>query len=142
MAKFREMITARLTHAGATESDLFENNRVRDELIKLTGGQPTELMTLIREAIVTEGLPIGAKGVKRVRQEAMRSYRRQLMESHMPLLQEAHTTGQIKRTETNEKLLRELLESRALLLYRNDEEWYDINPAIEPLLVPATPPTP
>ena len=142
MAKFREMITARLTHAGATEGDLFEKNSVRDELIKLTGGQPTELMTLIREAIVTEGLPIGAKGVKRVRQEAMRSYRRQLMESHMPLLQEAHTTGQIKRTETNEKLLRELLESRALLLYRNDEEWYDVNPAILPMLEQSSPPTP
>ena len=134
--KFREMIVARLSSVGATEDDLFENKRVADDLIKLTGGQPTELMTLIREAIVTDSLPIGPKGVKRVRQETMRSYRRQLMESHMPLLREAHQTGRVQRTETNEKALRELLESRALLLYRNDEEWYGVNPAVEPLLTP------
>ena len=70
----------------------------------------------------------------------MRSYRRQLMESHMPLLLDAQKTGQVKRTETSEKALRELLESRALLLYRNDEEWYGVNPAVEPLLKSASAP--
>ncbi len=138
IAKFREIITARLTKAGAVEEDLFENNRVRDELIKLTGGQPTELMSFIREAIVTDGLPIRSKGVKRVRLEAMRNYRRQLRADHWPLIEEARATGQIVKTEHNEKAFRDLLESRALLLYRNDEEWYGVNPAIEDL----TPPIP
>ncbi len=139
IAKFREMITARLSSVGATEEHLFESNKVRDDLIKLTGGQPTELMTLIREAIVTNGIPIGAQGVKRATQEVMRSYRRQLRGDHWPVLEEARKTGQIIRTETNEKPFRELLESRALLLYRNDEEWYGINPAIEKLDPPPTP---
>ncbi len=137
IAKFREMITARLTSVGATEDDLFESAKVRDDLIKLTGGQPTELMTLIREAIVTTGIPIGSKGIKRTSQEVMRSYRRQLRADHWPVLEEARKTGQVVRTETNEKPFRELLESRALLLYRNDEEWYGLNPAIETLTPPA-----
>jgi energy-coupling factor transporter ATP-binding protein EcfA2 len=136
IAKFREMISARLASVGAVEDQLFENNKVRDDLIKLTGGQPTELMTLIREAIVTEGIPIGPKGIKRATQEVMRSYRRQLRADHWPVLEEARLTGQVVRTETNEKPFRELLESRALLLYRNDEEWYGLNPAIENLEPP------
>jgi hypothetical protein len=136
MKKFGEVINTRLAKAGATEDDLFENSKVRNDLIKLTGGQPTELMTLIREAIVTKGLPIGAEGVKRVRQEAMRNYRRQLRAEHWPLIEEARTTGQVVLTDSNDKVFRELLESRALLLYRNDEEWYAVNPAIEDLVPP------
>jgi hypothetical protein len=130
LKKFREMIAARLTSVGASERDLFQSDRVRDDLIKLTGGQPTELMTLIREAIVTDGLPIGPTGMKRCHTEAMRSYRRQLRSDHWPLLQEVRRTGQVVRTKENETAFRELLDSRAILLYVNDEEWYGVNPAI------------
>ena len=138
IAKFREIITTRLHSIGVTEDALFSNDRVRDDLIKLTGGQPTELMTLIREAIVTDGLPIGHKGVKRARQEALRNYRRQLKAEHWPLIMEARSTGQVQRTDENEKNLRELLECRALRLYRNDEEWYGVNPALDDLVPTAT----
>jgi len=138
-AKFHEIITARLISAGASEIELFESDAVRDDLIALTGGQPTELMTLIREAIVTEGLPITAKGVHRSRVEASRSYRRQLRSDHWPLIEEARRTGRIERTLANESAFRELLESRALLLYLNDEEWYGVNPAIASLTPPAQP---
>jgi hypothetical protein len=137
LQKFRDIIDARLREAGASEAELFQNNRVRDDLIQLTGGQPTELMTLIREAIVTNGLPIGAEGVKRCRNEMMRSYRRQLRDDHWPLIEEARRSGQIVHTKENEATFRELLDSRALLLYRNDEEWYGVNPAIENLESPA-----
>ena len=60
IAKFREIITKRLQKVGATEADLFANDDVRDKLIRLSGGQPTELMTLVREAIVTHDLPVRA----------------------------------------------------------------------------------
>ncbi len=137
LRKFREIIDARLGEAGADEAELFQNRRVRDELIKLTGGQPTELMTVTREAIVTGGLPIGPAGVRRCRNEAMRSYRRQLRHDHWPLIEEVRRTGEIVRTRDNEAAFRELLDSRALLLYRNEEEWYGVNPAIEDLEPPA-----
>ncbi len=141
MAKFREMISVRLAKAEASDPDLFQSDAVRDDLIRLTGGQPTELMTLIREAIVTEGLPITGKGVKRSRIEAMRSYRRQLRKDHWPLVEEARRTGQIVRTLDNESAFRELLDSRALLLYMNDDEWYGVNPALDGLTAPAPPPS-
>jgi hypothetical protein len=134
--KFRQIIAARLQSIGATESELFSNNRTRDELIELTGGQPTELMSMVREALVTEGLPIGTSGVKRCRIEAMRSYRRQLRSDHWPLIVEARRTGGVVRTLANDLAFRELLDSRALLLYVNDEEWYAVNPAISDLRPP------
>ena len=139
--KFREMISTRLTSVGTTEDILFQSDRVRDDLIKLTGGQPTELMSFIRESLATEGMPITSKSVKRCRFELMRTYRRQLRSDHWPLIEEARRTGQIVRTDDNEKPFRELLDSRALLLYRNDEEWYGVNPSIDDLDAPAPPPS-
>ncbi len=136
MKKFREIITARLKSVGANEGDLFQSPKARDDLIKLTGGQPTELMSMVREAIITEGLPIGSAGVKRCRTEAMRSYRRQLRSDHWPLIEEVRRTGQMIRTKESETAFRELLDSRAILLYVNDGEWYGVNPAIDALPPP------
>lgn len=134
--KMREIIRTRLAGIGAEDKDLFRSNKIRDDLIRLTGGQPTELMSQVREAIITDGIPITAKALDRCRFELKRSYRRQLRVDHWPLIQEARRTGQIIRTADNEKAYRELLDSRTLLLYRNHEEWYGLNPAVEDLVPP------
>ena len=47
--KFRDMIDVRLQSVGTGRKDLFDSEEVCTDLIKLTGGQPTELMTLIRK---------------------------------------------------------------------------------------------
>jgi hypothetical protein len=99
-------------------------------------------MSLIREALVTGGLPIGPEGVQRGRQELMRSYRRQLRLDHWPLLEEIRRSGQLQRTQDNETAFRELLDSRAVLLYRNHEEWYGLNPAVAALAPPEPSPAP
>ena len=128
--KFREMIGVRLQSAGAAEAKVFATNEVRDELIRLTGGQPTALMTLVREAIVTHGLPIDAASLDRARHEGQREYARLLRQEHQPLLQQVRRSGKLARTEKNEALFRELLESRAILQYVNKDEWYGVNPLI------------
>lgn len=138
--KFREMISTRLSSVGATEEDLFKSDKVRDDLIKLTGGQPTELMSFIRESLATDGLPISSQGVKRCRFELMCTYDRQLRSDHWPLIEEVRRTGKVVRTPDNESAFRELLDSRALLLYINGREWYGVNPAIDDLEPPAPPP--
>lgn len=139
MAAFREMINARLRHVGALPGALFESAEIQDELIRLTGGQPTELMSMIREALVSTGLPIGQEGVNRCRTETMRSYRRLLRMEHWPVIEEVRGTGEVVRTKDNEDAFRELLDSRTLLLYRNGDEWYDVNPAINKLPSPLNP---
>jgi hypothetical protein len=70
----------------------------------------------------------------------MRSYRRQLRADHWPMLDEVRRTGQVVRTLDNETAFRELLESRALLLYVNKQEWYALNPAVADLPAPVLPP--
>lgn len=145
MEAFRNMIRQRLVSVGATERDLFRDDTVRDDLIRLTGGQPTELMSLTREALVSDGLPIGPAGVQRCRTELMRGYRRLLRKEHWPLLEEIRRTGQVsldrcQESACNETAFRELLDSRTLLLYRNDEEWYGVNPAINDLEPPGSNP--
>ena len=97
-------------------------------------------MTLIREALITAGLPIGPAGVQRSRTEAMRSYRRQLRADHWPLLEEVRRTGQVVPTRDNEIAFRELLDSRAILLYQNADEWYGLNPAVADLPSPVPSP--
>ena len=134
------MIRVRLSSVGAAEADLFASDAIRDALILFSGGQPTEMMSFIREAHVTEGLPIGEAGLRRTRFELRRSYDRQLLDNDWPLIEEVRRTGKIVRTAANEVPFRRLLESRAILLYRNDQEWYGLNPAVAELQPPQTPP--
>lgn len=128
--RFRDIIKARLDAVGATHDELFDSKGVETDLIKLSGGQPTELMTLIRESIISHDLPIKSIALRRCHEESLRGYRRQLRPDHWPILEEARRTGQVTRTQKNERGFRELIESRALLLYRNDEEWYALHPVV------------
>jgi hypothetical protein len=56
-----------------------------------------------------------------------------LRKDHWPLIEEVRRTGDVVRTLDNETAFRELLDSRAILLYENGEEWYGVNPAIDEL---------
>lgn len=128
--KFRQMIAARLKSVDAAAVNVFESDDVCNELINLSGGQPTALMTLVREAIIAHGLPIDSASLERARNEGRRDFARLLREEHRPLLEEVRRSGKIARTEKNEILFRELLESRAILQYVNDDEWYGVNPLV------------
>ena len=60
-----------------------------------------------------------------------RSYQRFLRADHQPVIDEVRRTGKVIRTKENEAAFRELLDSRAILVYENAEEWYNVNPVIE-----------
>jgi hypothetical protein len=134
--KLVEMIERRLQNANAGQVNVFSSDAVRDDLIMLTGGQPTALMTLIREAIVTNGLPITAEALARVRKEGRREFAHFLRHEHWALLREVNERGVITRTSANENAFRELLDGRAILQYVNDEEWYGVNPLAIDLIPP------
>ncbi len=127
---FRQIIEARLKSVEVEERTVFENDSVRDRLIELSGGQPRELMIMIREAIVSDTLPIRDAAVDRTEREGQRSYARLLMDEHSKIVESVRKNGVLKRTKANEDLVRELLDSRAILQYVNDDEWYGVNPLI------------
>ena len=133
--KFQQIIEKRLQSVGAVSDDLC-SARVRNELIKLSGGQPTELMTLVREAIIAHGLPIDGNSLRRARREGQREYARQLRNDHWPIIEDVRSDGTYTRTRQSESAFRELLDSRAILQYVNDEEWYGLNPMVAALQPP------
>jgi hypothetical protein len=134
--KMRDMIRRRCQNANINPKDLFKAPRVETDLIKLSGGQPRQLMEYVQEAIVSSGLPIDAKAIARVRKEGERGYARMLRREHWPILEEIRKTGSYTRTEATEDVFRELIDSRAILQYVNDQEWYGLNPMVADLEPP------
>lgn len=128
--KFRQIVEQRLKRAGAASQDVFKEKAVVDRLIELSGGQPRELMLLIRESIIGSGLPITAESVRRSEREGNRAYARQLRREHWRLLQQIRNNPDYCRSEDTDSVFRDLLDSRAILQYVNDKEWYRINPLV------------
>jgi hypothetical protein len=139
--KMEEMIESRLKAAGTTSGEVFEKPAIMRDLIKLSGGQPTELMTLLRESIISGGLPLNRESLKRATREGQREYARQLRFEHWPIIEEVRQTGEALRDSANEAAIRELLDSRAIVQYVNDIEWYGLNPMVESLKPPSPLPT-
>lgn len=138
LTKLKDIVAARLKAAGTTIDKVFQTPEILTELMKLSGGQPTELMTLVREALIGGTLPITHGSLQRAVREGQREYARQLRREQWPILEVVRQTGEAVRDDTNESRIRELLDSRAILQYVNDLEWYGLNPMVAGL----KPPTP
>jgi hypothetical protein len=136
ISSLRDVVKLRCEAAGAEIGQLFNNDRTQTEIIKLSGGQPSELMAIIQDAILASDLPIGAESLARVRRERERSYARTLRRGHWPILEEVRETGWYQRSDETENLFRELIDSRAILQYVNDREWYALNPMVANLEPP------
>ncbi|HUU97917.1 MAG TPA: ATP-binding protein [Phycisphaerae bacterium] len=130
LEKCREIVRRRLESAGTNVGDVFDSAETLDMLIRFTGGQPTELMYFAREALITS-FPITAEAVGRPVRERRKAYARQLRAEHWPIINEVRKSGRFTRTEQTDEAIRDLLDSRAVLQYANDGEWYAVNPVIE-----------
>lgn len=86
--------------------------------------------------MISDGLPIGEKGLRRTQFEVMGMYDRAMTLDCWPVIEEVRQTGKVRRQPGSEPLFRRLLESRAILLYRNSVEWYGLNPAVAELQPP------
>lgn len=128
--KFRELIRRRLEKAGVEEKDAFENDKTRDEIIKYSGGQPRELITLIRDSMIEGQLPITISAVNQVIKKVRHAYARQLREEHWVIIEQVRKKHKLKRTQENDVLCMELLDNRAILQYENGGEWYGLNPLL------------
>lgn len=130
---FQKIVERRLAYLGMTLGDAFEDETVLDDMIRMSGGQPTELMMMMRESIV-DGLPIASDAVKHLQRDSRREYARTLLKEHFDILREVAKGGSFEPSEEIEKEFRQLLNNRAILQYSNDSEWYGLNPAVVDLL--------
>jgi hypothetical protein len=136
--KCQDLIASRLKKINVAEKEVFNGSTTRDHIIAVSGGQPRELMVLIREAIVSAGLPVRQPAIDRAARESRRAYARQLRAEQWPVIESVRKTGAFARNDQTEQAIRELLDSRAILQYANEEadEWYNINPVIADLKNP------
>ncbi|MGD2093922.1 MAG: hypothetical protein PVH77_02835 [Phycisphaerales bacterium] len=128
--KFRDLIQKRLKKAGAEENDVFDNNNTRDKIIEYSGGQPRELITLIRDSIIEAELPITLSAIEKVAKKARHAYARQLRQEHWEIIKQVKRDHTLSRNEENDVLCMELLDNRAILQYENGGEWYGVNPLL------------
>jgi hypothetical protein len=133
---FRRIIARRLEKAEAKESEVFHNDRARARLIALSGGQPDELMRLMRGALIGERWPIDETAVERLAVNGRREYSRLLRAEHWPIIDEVRRTGNYVPTKETDSAFRELLTARAVLQYVNDDLWYALNPMVADLTPP------
>jgi len=128
--KFRELIRRRLKKAGVKDNDVFDNNSTRDKIIEYSGGQPRELITLIRDSIIEAELPITLSAIEKVARKARHAYARQLRQEHWAIIEQVRRDHALRRKEENDLLYMELLDNRAILQYENGGEWYGLNPLL------------
>ena len=126
---FISIIDKRLAKANATAS-LFENNRIRDKVIKYSAGQPRQLMILIRESIIAGSVPIKDDYVENIARKIRHSYERQLRQEHWAIIEQVRQDNRLDRNADNDALCMELLANRAILYYLNEEQWYGLNPLL------------
>jgi len=127
--KFVKIIQKRLKKAKVTTS-VFENDGIRDKIIKYSAGQPRQLMILIREAIIAGSIPIKEKYIENIARKIRHSYERQLREEHWSVIKQVKQDNRLDRNADNDSLCMELLANRAILYYRNKEQWYGLNPLL------------
>jgi len=128
--KLRDLIARRLEKAGVKAEDVFESEDVIREIIAKSGGQPRELVVLIRDSLVQGDLPIGKDSLGLVIARARQWYARQLREEHWKIIKRVEKDHVLCRTEKNDMLHMDLLDNRAILQYVNEKEWYGINPLL------------
>lgn len=131
-----KVIAQRLHRIGITRNQLFVNAKVCEDIITLSGGQPRSIMHFIRQAVTHDKLPISEAAIEYIIREGRRDYERRLRTEHWSIITEVRRTGSMKWSKVNEQQILDLLSSRAILQYRDELEWYDINPLINDLNAP------
>jgi len=127
--KLKSLIEMRLNKAGVKKEDVFKEG-VIDKVIECSGGQPRELINLVRESIVEGELPIGTSTLESIARKITHAYARQLREEHWKIIDQVRRDHILKRDKENDPLCMELLDSRAILQYKNEKEWYGVNPLL------------
>ncbi len=128
---FIEIVEKRIEEAGGSIDDVFDKDQdALRELIKKSGGQPRELMVLIRAAMVSGDLPIDSKDISIASGDITNPYRRQLYKEHWQEIEFVRENHRFNLSMENDRICMDLLGMRAVLQYRNGKEWYGLNPLL------------
>lgn len=131
LCRFIEIINERINSVGVKLDDVFENGETTvRKLIKLSGGQPRELMVLIRGSMLGKDLPVKEASITEAAENITNAYRRQLWSEHWKEIEFAKKHHRLNRSSKNDRICMDLLDMRAVLQYKNGDEWYNLNPLL------------
>lgn len=112
-------------------SQLLADLSITEEIIRLSGGSVTQLIALMREAVLSaQGRSLSVVDAEAVQEAAIsvqQDFERSLFPEDYALLAKTAASHTILRTA---EYLR-LLWTRAILEYNGDEIWHNVNPLIE-----------
>lgn len=102
-----------------------------EELITWSGGYPRELIRLLQSVVAIPAQPVTEPELLRVRNELYDAYRRMVPTDAFPwlaLVAKSHDLN--TQNEEHRKVVDLMLSNNAVLRYLNDNEWYDLHPAV------------
>lgn len=124
------MLRGRFKHAPEGEvpfDSAFNPPELAEELVRLSGGHPRNLLILFRQCCsFCDSLPITKEAVKAATASEVRSCSRKVKESWYPKLAKVHKTHRI---ENDEEYL-EMLLDLCVLMYADTEQLYGVDPPI------------
>jgi hypothetical protein len=130
MEFMRTIIRKRLHFAGIHEDAEAFDPGVMDTLIRASGGEPRQLMHLIREALNYGALPLTARQAELAITSSRKTLRRPLGKEDWAIIQSVATDGLLPRDTASEERVRGLLLNRHLLQYANGDEWFAPSPLL------------
>ncbi len=128
-ARFLEILRKRVAFAGESFDAVFPNPGATDDLIRFSGGQPRVLCALARDCLRPQA-PIHKSVVEAVARKETMALRKALELPHWQVLAEFLAGKQPLPAPETREVFRDLLIVRALLYYRNSQEWLGVNPLV------------
>ena len=108
-------------------------SRVRTMIVQ-SGGDPREFLKMVQEALSVAELPLDARAFRVLMGTRADGYRRLVRGDALDLLRKIHRDKPPLSLHTSEpgnsRLTDSLLMNSLVMLYQNDTEWTDVNPAI------------
>jgi hypothetical protein len=132
--KLKQIIRSRLLEIDkakrmSLEAEVFDSSETLHDLCMISGGHVRTLILLVRLAIEynSDTLPLRSKSILQAVRQIRATYRNAVDESQWALLAKTSLSKGIR----NDTAHRNLLFTRCLLEYREEESWYDIHPVIQ-----------
>jgi hypothetical protein len=129
MEVMRQLVHKRMHYVGIDADQAFEAG-VLDALICASGGEPRQLMHLIRQSLDYGKLPISKQASAQAIMSARKTLRRPMGKEDWQIIRDVANSGELPKDSQLESRVRELIINRQILQYSNGEEWFAPSPLL------------
>ncbi len=99
-----------------------------EKLIEWSGGYPRDIVGLLQACVAKA--PVSERAFHRILAQAEDDYRRTVPEEALPLLVDVRRDKHLPVSDENRKMVDLMLSNNVILRYQNDNEWFNLHPAL------------